>query len=294
MAESTRLPPDAAIGSVQLVAGDAHRLKAFYRRSLGLRLLSEEAGLHRLGAGERELIVLENDPGAPKLLGTAGLYHLAVLLPSRIELARALQRLLHTQTPIEGFADHGVSEAIYLSDPEGNGIEIYCDRPRPAWPRKDGKLRMGTWPLDTEDLLGELPGAGAEAPPAEAAPESRIGHVHLQVTDIEASDRFYAGVLGFDLVMHFGPSAGFVSAGGYHHHIGYNAWAGPLAPTPSGKARGLKHFSLLLPGRASLEAAAERVREAGIQLEQESRGRLFVRDPSGIRIALEVAGRVSA
>ena len=276
--------PGTTLGSLQLAVRDLGRAVRFYTRALGLRVHGEQGSRVSLGSGERVLIDLEESPDASPRAGTAGLYHLALLLPSRFALARALERLLREHAVLEGFADHLVSEAIYLSDPEGNGIELYRDRPREGWREPGGELRMGTSALDPDALLAEM--EGPEPPEAESA---RLGHVHLEVGDLAASDCFYLGVLGFQLMMHLGPSASFVSAGGYHHHIGYNTWAGHLAPTPQRNVLGLLWFSLLLPGSAALEDVRARVRQAGLPWEQDG-GTFRLRDPSGIGISLENGG----
>jgi catechol 2,3-dioxygenase len=276
--------PGTTLGSLQLTVQDLGRAVRFYTRALGLSVRGEQGSRVSLGSGERAVIDLEESPGAARRAGTAGLYHLALLLPSRFALARALERLLREHAALEGFADHLVSEAIYLSDPEGNGIELYRDRPREGWREPGGELRMGTYTLDPDALLTEL--EGPEPPGAESA---RLGHVHLEVGDLASSDRFYLGVLGFQLMMHLGPSASFVSAGGYHHHIGYNTWAGHLAPAPQRNVLGLQWFSLLLPGPAALEDVRARVRQAGLLWEQDG-GAFRLHDPSGIGISLENGG----
>jgi catechol 2,3-dioxygenase len=280
--------PGTTLGLVQLAVQDLDRAVRFYTRALGLSVRGAAGSRVSLGSAVRTLIVLQEELGSARragggnpLLRPAGLYHLALLLPSRFALARALERLLRAHVGLEGFADHLVSEAIYLSDPEGNGIELYRDRPRDGWREPGGALRMGTYALDPDELLTELEGP---APSEEEDP--RLGHVHLEASDLAASDRFYLGVLGFQLMMHMGPSASFVSAGGYHHHIGYNTWAGHLAPAPAQGVLGLQHFSVLLPNAAALEAVGERVRQAGLPWEQDG-GIRWLRDPSGIRLSLE-------
>jgi catechol 2,3-dioxygenase len=273
--------PGTTLGLVQLAVQDLGRAVRFYTRALGLSVRGEQGPRVCLGPAERTVILLEEAPGAARRAGTAGLYHLALLLPSRFALARALERLLRAHAALEGFADHLVSEAIYLSDPEGNGIELYRDRPRENWREPGGELRMGTYALDPHELLTELEGP---EPSEQGGP--RLGHVHLEVSDLAASDRFYLGVLGFQLMMRMGPSASFVSAGGYHHHIGYNTWAGHLAPAPQQAVLGLRHFSVLLPDPAALAAAGTRVRQAGLPGEQDG-GVWRLRDPSGIQLALE-------
>ncbi len=273
--------PGTTLGLVQLAVRDLDRAVRFYTRAIGLSVRGVEGSRVSLGTAARTVIILEEAPGAALRAGTAGLYHLALLLPSRFALARGLERLLRAHVALEGFADHLVSEAIYLSDPEGNGIELYRDRPRDGWREPGGGLRMGTYALDPDGLLTELEGP---EPPQEEGP--RLGHVHLEVSDLAASDRFYLGVLGFQLMMHMGPSASFVSAGGYHHHIGYNTWAGHLAPAPAQAVLGLRHFNILLPESAALEEVGARLRRAGLPWEQDG-GVWWLRDPSGIRLALE-------
>ncbi len=274
--------PGTTLGLLQLAVQDLDRAVRFYSRALGLSVREAAGSRVSLGSAARTVLIVEEARGSARRAGTAGLYHLALLLPSRFALARALERLLRAHVGLEGFADHLVSEAVYLSDPEGNGIELYRDRPRDGWREPGGGLRMGTYALDPDELLTELEGP---EPPEEEGP--RLGHVHLEASDLAASDRFYLGVLGFQLMMHMGPSASFVSAGGYHHHIGYNTWAGHLAPAPAQGVLGLQHFSVLLPDAAALEAVGERVRRAGLPWERDG-GVRWLRDPSGIRLSLEL------
>jgi catechol 2,3-dioxygenase len=284
--------PGTELGSVHLRVLELARARQFYTQGLGLRVLAEGSGSARLGSNGKTLLELEQTPGAPRPGRTAGLYHLALLLPSRLELARALDRLQQARLPVAGFADHLVSEAIYLTDPEGNGIELYRDRPRKRWVEKDGGLLMGTYPLDPEELLGELEraegGSGAGGQAAGEAGALRLGHVHLQVSDLAASDRFYVQVLGFQLRLHYGSSASFVSAGGYHHHIGYNTWAGRLAAAPAEGALGLGWFSVVLPSARALQEVRKRVKRAQIPFREAGRA-LLVRDPSGIELVLEAS-----
>jgi len=275
--------PGTTLGTVHLAVQDLGRAVRFYTQAIGLAVLDEQGPRVSLGSGDHPVLALEEEPGASRRSGTAGLYHLALLLPSRPALARALERLLRAHTPLEGFADHLVSEAVYLSDPEGNGIELYCDRPRESWREPDGRLRMGTYDLDPDALLAELERVG---PPE--AERLALGHVHLEVSDLAASDRFYVGVLGFELMMHLGHSASFVSAGGYHHHIGYNTWTGHLARAPQRGVLGLSRFSVLLPDTVSLAAARKSVERSGIPWEQDGWA-LLLHDPSGIRLTLESA-----
>ena len=229
------IDPGARIGAVHLTVADLGRLVSFYEARLGLtvrRRDSRTAWLGAGGAGGADLLVLHESPTARRVPGTTGLYHFAVLVPTRRALARSLRRLVDTSTTLQGVADHGVSEALYLGDPEGNGIEIYRDRPRADWPVVAGQLKMGTDPLDLDGLLSELEAEGDARDAAGMPPATTIGHVHLHVADLVTTEEFYAGVLGFELTQRFGQSAYFFAAGGYHHHVGANIWAGAGAPPP--------------------------------------------------------------
>lgn len=206
---------------------------------------------------------------------------MAILVPSRPALAAALRHLLRSKTQLTGASDHGVSEALYLSDPEGNGIEIYRDRPRSEWQRQGEGIAMRTEALDVAGLLAE-PDEGTVAG---VPPGTRIGHVHLRVADLEAALTFYRDILGFDLTARYGAAAAFVSAGGYHHHIGFNTWQTLGAPAPPTGAAGLSHFEIRLPDDAARARVIERVRSSGGAVEQTPDGSL-VRDPSGNAIVL--------
>ena len=275
------LPATLAPGEVHLTVRDLARATAFYTGTLGLTARARAAGGTGFAAGGDDLVVLHEDAGAPRVRGTTGLYHFALLVPDRRELARTLAHLLHARTPLTGASDHGVSEALYLPDPEGNGIEIYRDRPRAEWPRDGAGVRMVTDPLDLDGLLA---GAGDE-PWRGLAPGTRMGHVHLHVAQLEDARRFYVDVLGFDLMQRFGGSALFVSAGGYHHHLGLNTWAGVGAPPPPPGAAGLRHFELRLPDPDACARVAARVRAAGVPVSGEGPEFAF-RDPSANAIVL--------
>ena len=227
-------------------------------------------------AAGNDLLILSQCENAPRVRGTTGLYHFAVLVPSRADLARSLRRLVETGTVMQGAADHGVSEALYLADVDGNGIEIYRDRPREEWPRVNGQLRMGADAIDLEELLSTADGADG----SRLARETTIGHVHLHVSRLDEAQRFYVEVLGFDLMQRYGPSALFVSAGSYHHHIGLNTWAGVGAPPPPPGAIGLKYFVVRLPNGPARSAVLDRVRAANVTVEAVDEGQL-VRDPAG-------------
>jgi catechol 2,3-dioxygenase len=282
---SAPIAPDTTIGTVALTVSDVDRSRTFYERAIGLRATELDDGKLALGvAGERPLIELRGDSSAPRLNRRApGLYHLAILVPTRLDLAFALARLAQERWPLDGASDHLVSEALYLSDPDGNGIEIYRDRPRGDWPRAGDELRMATLPLDLDDVLTEL-GAATELQVA-AASATTIGHVHLQVADLAQAEAFYHGLLGFDVVVRGFPSALFVSAGGYHHHVGLNTWhSAGAAPAEPGSI-GLRNFEVVLPSADALEQTLARVRDAGVETEI-SDGRILVRDPFGNGVVL--------
>ena len=279
------IDPDTAIGTVRLTVADLGRSRSFYESALGLQPSELEDGGLALGLrGEHPLIELRADSSAPRLdRHAAGLYHLAVLVPTRRDLALALARLAQARWPLDGASDHLVSEALYLSDPDGNGIEIYRDRPRDQWRRRAGALEMATLPLDLRNLLGEAADTGSPPPTVPAG--TRIGHVHLQVADLSQAEAFYHGVLGFDVMVRGYPGALFVSAGGYHHHIGLNTWhsAGASAPAPG--SIGLRSFEVQLPDAANRDQLLARVQESGLSIEPAAGGGI-VRDPSGNAVIL--------
>jgi catechol 2,3-dioxygenase len=274
-----------SLGPVTLTVADLDVQSAFYRDAIGLRELRRGGNVAELGApgGEEPLVVLVGDPAAPpRPARTTGLFHLALLVPSRAELARSIHRVTAAGWRFSGASDHLVSEAVYLDDPEGNGIEIYRDRDREEWSREDGELRMATLPLDSEGVLAGVP-AGDSGDGT--APGTRIGHVHLQVASIADAESFWVGAVGFDPVVRRYPGALFVSAGGYHHHLGLNTWAGRGAPAPPPGARGLRSFAIVLPDDAALQETVERVRATGVELHEEGE-RTAVADPSGNRAVL--------
>jgi catechol 2,3-dioxygenase len=278
------IDPRTTIGAVDLAVSDLERLVGFYEKAVGLRATERGPDAVALGADGAGLVELAARPGAsPRPPRTTGLFHLALLVPSRLELARALRRLADAGASLTGASDHLVSEALYLRDPEGNGIEIYRDRPREEWRRIDGELEMATLPLDLRDLVGELEG---DEPASAGMPAgTRVGHVHLQVADIAEAEAFYHGLLGFDVTVGTYPDALFLSAGGYHHHLGINTWETRGAPAPPADARGLRWFEVVLPTTAARDELAARVRAAGAPAEDRPDG-VLVRDPSGNGVLL--------
>jgi catechol 2,3-dioxygenase len=282
------IPSDTHIGKVRLRVADIDALSEFYERVVGLRDVERDGELVRLGPeGGEPLVELVAAPGAPTAPSfSTGLFHLAILVPDRAELARSLRRVASAGWRLTGASDHLVSEALYLRDPEGNGIEIYRDRPRDQWGREGGELRMATLPLDLEAVLGEL-GDGDEA--ANGMPAATtIGHVHLQVADIPSAEGFYNGALGLDVTVRSYPGALFLAAGGYHHHLGVNTWQSQGAPPPPDGALGLDRYELVLPSPDERDAAAERLGESGdpVRLDEG----VLATDPSGNRVLLTAGG----
>jgi catechol 2,3-dioxygenase len=283
VSEAGSIDGDTSMGAVRLMVADLDRLRDFYRDAIGLSELPHEDGAVRLGTDGEPIIELIGGPDAPpRPHGTSGLFHLAILVPSRQDLARALQRVAEAGWRLSGASDHLVSEALYLSDPEGNGIEIYRDRPREEWPVRDGVIQMDTLPLDLDGVLGDLRREDANAGMPSG---TRIGHVHLNVGDLAAAEAFYSGALGFDVTVRAYPGALFVSAGGYHHHLGLNTWAGEGAPPPPRGSRGLLRFEIVLPSTEAASAEEDRLLEAGFEPIREDDG-VRATDPSGNHVLL--------
>jgi catechol 2,3-dioxygenase len=232
-----------SVSTVGLKARDADLLAAYYVDVVGLHEMARRPGVVVLGAGDRPLLEIEEvrtaRPDDPR---AAGLYHTAFLLPSRLDLARWAHRAIERKTPISGASDHLVSEAIYLTDPEGNGIEIYADRPRSDWTLKGGAVEMATLALDADGLLAEI---GPATPAWDGAPEaSMVGHVHLRVGDAAEAGRWWNAAMGFDTMARYGPSAVFLATGGYHHHVGANSWQSAGAGRRDADRTGLSFVEL--------------------------------------------------
>ena len=266
-------------GAVRLTVASPDRLREFYERTIGLQALDSSHEVARLGAEGVTVVELAGEPEAtPRPPRTTGLFHLAILVLDRVELARALVRVIRSGWRLTGASDHLVSEALYLNDPEGNGIEIYRDRPQGEWRYDGGELQMSTLPLDLEALVAELGDPGAD--PDAMAAGTRTGHVHLNVADLGEAEAFYAGLLGFDVTVRGYAGALFLSTGGYHHHIGVNTWAGAGASPPPPGSRGLRWYELVVDDVARLDGIEETLRGAGVDVERTDGG-LRVSDPSG-------------
>jgi catechol 2,3-dioxygenase len=280
---AVKIAAGTTVGAVHLTVADLHRSIEYYERAIGLRVRSRDGSVARLGSDE-DLLVLYEEPGAQPVQGHTGLFHFALLLPDRPALARWLVHAAQERVPLSGMSDHLVSEAIYLRDPDWHGIEIYHDRPRSEWPGDGrGGIRMDTLPLDTDSLIGAL--GGSEFGDYEGMPQrTTMGHVHLHVADIGDSEAFYRDLLGFDVMAHM-PEATFVSAGGYHHHLGANVWAGRGATPPPPGSAALRHATILLPDASERDRVAGRVADAG-QEPEAVEGGTMVRDPGGNALLL--------
>lgn len=273
------------IGTVYLTVADLERSQHFYQHNIGLTLHRQEGRTAVLGVGQEEMLILQEQPGARPQSGVTGLYHFAILVPNRHELGRTLRHLIETETPLGGFADHLVSEAIYLNDPDGHGIEIYRDRPEAEWPRRNGQIEMASIQLNIPELLALV--QDDQTPWQGLAAGTIMGHIHLHVSDLKQAAAFYQQILGMDLITYYGRSAAFVSYNGYHHHVGLNTWAGEGAPPPPDDAPQLRWYQLRLPDAAALLTIIQRAQTHNWPVQDQGQG-VFIQDPSQNRIMLTV------
>jgi catechol 2,3-dioxygenase len=265
----------ARLGPVHLTVSDLDRSSAFYEDVIGLPVRRGDDGEATVG----DVLVLREEPGARPAGRHAGLYHVALLFPERIELARVGVRIAVSRTPIQGASDHGTHEAIYLPDPDGNGLELAWDRDRSVWPSYDEQLRDGIQPLDVDDLLALV---RDEQPVPRAGDGVTVGHVHLHVSDTEEGKRFYRDGLGFDVMADLG-TAVFVSSGGYHHHVAFNVWRGRgVPPQPDGTV-GFGHWTLVVP--EELAGVRARLEAIGAPVAEHPQG-LLSHDPAGIPVVI--------
>ena len=272
----------ARIGRVRFRVADIERSLEFYRDVLGFDVAGRAHGLAALktpdadGIGGRELIVLEERPGLhrrPRRPVTTGLYHVAILFPVRATLGRVLRQLTEREYPIRGASDHAVSESIYLDDPDGNGLELYADRPREQWPLHGSEVQMTIDPFDIDGVMRE---AGDDTIPWALPAATKIGHVHFTVSSLDAAERFYADALGFDVTQRSLPGILAVSAGGYHHHVNLNVWAGADAPRDRDDVAGLIEWELIMDDADARRAVEHRLTAAGYT---------FQRDDATVRAA---------
>jgi catechol 2,3-dioxygenase len=274
------------IGAIGLIARDLDLLTNYYRDLLGLDVRERTGRIARLGAGGVTLIEIEHRPQAlPDDPATAGLYHIAFLMPTRADHARWILHIARNRVPIVGASDHGVSEAFYLDDPEGNGIEVYNDRPAERWQRENGLIVMPTRQLDVEAILREVDPAQVDYP---SAPEGlRIGHIHLRVGDVGKAEEFYRGAVGLDLTRRRG-GATFMSSGGYHHHVGANVWHSDGAGRRDPERAGLAWFSIEAADQDTLDAVTTRLQSAAAPARAFDDG-IETADPWGTRIRFSKA-----
>lgn len=290
----TSIDPATTVGLLSLTVADLARSLAFYTEAIGLAVLERSDRAATLGAGGTPLLLLSEHPGARRfphdVYGYTGLYHFAILVPSRADLGRWLRHWLELGFPLPGQGDHLVSEALYLMDPDGNGIEIYRDRPRNEWQWANGRVRMAADPVDIRGLLDDAERSGEAWAGMPAG--TRLGHMHLQVGDIERAAAFYHEILGFDIVARM-PTALFVSAGGYHHHIGMNVWHSKDAPPTPADMAGLRFFTIDFATEEARRAVIARIEAAGIARTQAG-GVTVLQDPWENTILLQVGGAADA
>jgi catechol 2,3-dioxygenase len=282
-ATERRLPAAARVGRVCLRVADLDRVASFYESVVGLTVQRRDGERATLGAGDGPLLELVADPDAPERPAeAAGLFHLAVRVPSRTALAETLVRV-EDRWRLTGASDHGVSEALYLDDPEGNGVEVYRDRPRDEWPTSEGRVEMYTRPLDLDALRADAAEGAADRVPD----ETDLGHVHLEVASLADARAFYVDALGANVRQAYGDSALFLAAGDYHHHVGLNTWNRRTEPVAEG-AQGVAWVEVVLPDADSLADARRRFEAAGVAVRDGDDG-VTVTGPDGIELRLGVA-----
>ena len=288
MARPNSIHPDTEVGMLALTVSNLERSLAYYQEGLGFTVIERDGQQALLGAGKKPLLHLTEQKGAQEWprggRSYTGLYHFAILVPTRADLGRWLRHWLNLGMEMPGQGDHLVSEALYLEDPDGHGIEVYRDRPRDEWPRVNGRIQMASDPVDIRGLLAD---AEREGKPWEGMPEgTKLGHMHLQVADIPQAAQFYSDVLGFDIIFEM-PSALFISAGGYHHHIGMNTWHSRGAGQAPEDSVRLRYFTVVMPDREAVAPVTARLEAAGLSWREEKEG-IVVEDPWGNKIVVVV------
>lgn len=296
--QATTVPvihPATRLGPVHYTTANAERLADFYRSILGFQIHGREGSTLRLGAGAEDLLILTEVPNAQPARRSTGLYHTAFLVPNRWELAQLLRRIAETRTPIQGMSDHGTHHAIYLPDTEGNGIELAWDRPQHMWPKTIAEMIAHNQGLAPQVVFSALTDRDEAWEKLDSG--TKVGHVHLHVSELAPTRHFYHEILGFGLPFDFADapsspfadSAIFFAAGGYHHHLGTNVWQGVGAPPPPPNSTGLRHYTVVLPDAVEVEQVVERLRTDGAPVEAVEGGWL-TRDPAqnGIQLVTEV------
>ncbi|WP_102271966.1 VOC family protein [Cytobacillus massiliigabonensis] len=277
--------PHIFVPHVYLKVADLQRSILFYQQVIGFQILEQAGKIASLTAdGKTPLLTIEQpEIFHPKQPRTTGLYHFALLLPSRSDLANVIEHFIKIGYPLQGASDHLVSEALYLADPDGNGIEIYADRPSSTWTWRNEEVVMATERLDIESILAE----GDGRPWAGLPSNTVMGHIHLHVSDLNKAEEFYCKGLGFDIVTRYGGQALFISTGRYHHHIGLNTWNGVGAPAPSENSVGMKNFTLVYPNEDARKHAVASLEKIGAAVILEN-GHFITSDPSGNQILLSL------
>lgn len=279
------LPSTIVLGPVRLVVRDLQRSCDFYEHVLGMRVAQQERNHAVLSFGlDEPIIELESRPESPLMGRRCGLYHVALLYPDRPALAEAVARIMQRRTAVQGVADHHTHEAVYLADPDGNGLELACDWPASMWPALESIDAVRPDPLDIDDLMAQRP-AGAVS--LRADPGVRVGHLHLHVADIAVAEEFYCNVIGLHRVMGI-DSASFLAAGSYHHHLAVNTWNGTGVADVDPDAVGLASWSIYVPDSASFSAFMNRLLVNEIEPESASADRCVVLDPFGNRLEVMV------
>jgi catechol 2,3-dioxygenase len=277
------IDPHTVIGWLTLAVRDLEHMSQFYRNVIGLNELTRRDRQIDLGVNGDVLVKLQSIPDGKRHPHSPGLFHMAIRLPGRRELAQWFNHLLQAQYPLDGAGDHLVSEALYLTDPEGNGIEMYYDRPPERWESDENGIKMDTLAVDLKSLQADAPDQPFNQLPA----GTTLGHIHLQVNNVEKAVEFYRDVMGFQLMAQW-PGAGFLSAGGYHHHIGVNMWNSKNASPPPPDSLGLVNYSVQLAGRKPLNLLLEQLDKMQQPVEQND-GKYYVQDPSRNKIVLTIS-----
>ncbi len=285
------LPKETHIGSVHLRVSDLKNALVFYQDLLGFNVLdhsNDKASLSADGNPPAQILLVSHPTAKPKEQHTTGLYHVAIRVPTRLALGRLLNRLIERQWPLYGGSDHLVSEALYLADQDGNGIELYADKPSETWPIIKGLVQMASEPLDFRALIKEAKEDSSVWNGIH--PATDIGHIHLQVSDLQQSERFYNQVLGLEVTQRNYPGALFLAAGGYHHHVGLNIWNSRGARPSSPDHAGLIAFEIRIPDEQSRQILMMRFREADFAVEDsrsvDQSNQIMVTDPDSIQLII--------
>lgn len=290
MAELYKIDKTTELGSVTLNVENLTNMCTYYEEVIGLDVLNQSDKRVELGTEENQKVLLtlvkEEVQGTPTK--KAGLFHTAFLLPSRKDLGNVLYSYLSREIPIGGASDHGYSEALYLQDPEGNGIEIYADKPKEEWDiQPDGTIPGITIQMDANGVIESRDEGQIDKFPAGTV----IGHVHLSVSNLEATHEFYVDVLGLDLKYNYGDQAKFLAAGEYHHHVGANTWAGENVPKREETDLGLRSYSFVVPNDQALKNVEVNLEKLDMQFTEEVSGAISLFDPNGVKVIVEAASQ---